>query len=133
MTEVWRPIKSLPGMIASSEGRVMVTPYFGSMPYGGQRPYGGQPIYGVWNNQELRYQIYHKGRVYKVARLVCEAFHGSPEKDQVCMHIDEDSRNNSPDNLRWATQKENLNSPKFLEYCRSRTGENSPYIKGRKK
>jgi len=68
-----------------------------------------------------------------VARLVCEAFNGPPAPGQLALHEDENSRNNSSENLRWGTQKENLNYPKFLDYCRSRTGENNPYIKGKKK
>ncbi len=75
----------------------------------------------------------YRGKTYKVARLVCEAFHGSaPSGKPVCMHLDEYSRNNRPDNLRWGTQKENLNAPGFLTYCHSRTGDNNPLIKGRR-
>lgn len=48
------------------------------------------------------------------------------------MHDDEDARNNRPGNLVYGTQKQNLNYPGFLEYCRNRTGSNNPYIKGRK-
>lgn len=67
-----------------------------------------------------------------MARLVCEAFHGpAPSTDSVCMHLDENARNNAPTNLQWGTQKENLNATGFLEYCRSRTGDNNPLIKGR--
>lgn len=70
----------------------------------------------------------------KVHRLVCEAFHGpAPSKRSVVIHLDEDATNNRPENLRWGTQKENLNMPGFIAYCKSRTGENSPFIKGRKK
>lgn len=68
----------------------------------------------------------------RVARLVCLAFHGDPPlgKPNV-LHIDENSRNNKPDNLKWGSQKENLNAPKFIDHCKSRTGENNPYVKGR--
>ena len=70
----------------------------------------------------------------KVHRIVCEAFHGlAPFKKAVVIHIDENSTNNRPENLRWGTQKENLNMPKFIEYCKSRTGENSPVKKALKK
>lgn len=48
------------------------------------------------------------------------------------MHIDENSRNNKPANLAWGTQKENLNAPGFIEYCKGRVGENSPTTKGRR-
>lgn len=68
----------------------------------------------------------------KVHRLVCEAFHGpAPKGMEIVIHIDEDATNNKADNLKWGTQKENLNMPKFIEYCKSRTGENSPGTKGK--
>lgn len=70
----------------------------------------------------------------KIHRLVCEAFHGEPPFPKaVVIHLDEDGTNNRAENLRWGTQKENLNMPGFIAYCKSRTGENSPIIKGMKK
>ena len=131
-TEVWKPLKTHPDLMVSSHGRVMTVPYFGSMPRGGERAYGGIPTFGVWNKQDSRFQHWHHGAVYKVARLVCEGFHGLPSDGQVCIHIDENSMNNRADNLRWGTQKENLNCPKFIAYCKTRTGDNNPYMKGRK-
>jgi len=66
----------------------------------------------------------------KVHRLVCEAFHGpAPFRNAVVIHLDEVGVNNRPENLKWGTQKENLNMPGFKAYCRSRTGENSPRAK----
>ncbi|CAK0755422.1 hypothetical protein CCP3SC15_2070001 [Gammaproteobacteria bacterium] len=66
--------------------------------------------------------------------MVCEAFHGAaPPGKTVCMHIDEDARNNRPENLTWGSQKMNLNAPGFISYCKSRTGQNNPYVKGRHK
>jgi len=49
------------------------------------------------------------------------------------MHLDDNAKNNAPDNIRWATQKENLNTESFLAYCRSRIGEHSPRIKHRQR
>ena len=95
-------------------------------------PYGGHPTVGQWDGSRMLYQL--RGKTYKVARLVCEAFNGPPSAEKnVCMHLDENARNNKPSNLAWGTQKENLNAPGFLEYCRGRVGENSPIIKGRNK
>lgn len=55
-------------------------------------------------------------RTRKVHQLVCEAFHGpKPFPEAVVIHKDEDAHNNTPMNLKWGTQKENMNSSKFLE------------------
>lgn len=95
------------------------------------RPYGGLPTFGQWDGERFIYQI--RGKTYKVARLICEAFNGTPTDERnVCMHLDENSRNNTPANLAWGTQKENLNAPGFIKYCKNRTGENNPFVKGRK-
>lgn len=96
------------------------------------RHYAGAPWLGALDGE--RYTVYFRGKNYKVARLVCEAFKGpAPPDRRVCMHLDENSRNNKPENLAWGTQKENLNAPGFLSYCRGRTGENNPHIKGRRR
>lgn len=129
--EIWRVVPSLPGVIASSHGRIMRLPFIGSMPHGGKRCYGGEPITGQWDGNRFLYVL--KGKTYKVHRLICEAFNGPPEDGMVCMHLDEDASNNRPENLRWGTQKENLNAPGFIEYCKGRTGENNPYVVGRRK
>lgn len=118
--EIWRTVPSKPEFLVSSEGRFMVAPYRGEMPNGGERPYGGEPRFGVWNKQDGRFITVYKGKTYKVHRLVCEAFHGPPPNDaSVCMHIDENAANNRPDNLKWGTQKENLNAEGFREYHRT--------------
>lgn len=132
--EVWRAVPSLPSYLASSEGRIMVAPYEAHMPNGGTRQYGGMPHFGVWNKADGRFQFSCGGKTRKVARAVCEAFHGpAPFERAVVMHLDESAANNRPENLRWGTQKENLNAPGFIEYCKSRTGENSPTIKAKRK
>lgn len=128
--EIWRAVPSLPGVLASSYGRLMVSPYIAPAPKGGTRQYGGEPTFGQWDGE--RYIYPHKGRTYKVARLICEAFHGPAPEGMNCLHDDENARNNKSDNLKWGTQKENLNAPGFIAYCKSRTGDNNPYVKGRK-
>ena len=127
--ELWRGIPSVSGLLASSEGRIMVSPYFAAGKNGCMRQYGGQPNEGQWDGQRYIYRI--RGKTYRVARLVCEAFHGPPKPDQVCMHLDENSRNNSVSNLKWGTQKENMNAPGYIAYCKNRIGENSSVFKGR--
>lgn len=130
--EVWKIVPSAPWCLASSEGRIMVAPYRAPMPSGGFRQYGGEPHFGVWNKADGRFITVHKGKTYKVHRLICEAFNGpAPDGCDVCMHKDENAANNRPSNLVWGTQEQNLNAPAFIEYCKSRTGEDSPWIKGR--
>lgn len=132
--EIWRDVPSMPRILASSEGRIMFIPHRGPMPRGGERPYGGEPTFGVWNKTDGRFIIVIDGRTWKIARLIAEAFHGpAPFDGAVVMHIDENAANNRASNLQWGKQQENLNAPGFLEYCRSRTGENNPAIKGRRK
>jgi hypothetical protein len=131
--EEWKSVPSLPEYLASSLGRIMRAPHQKPLPNGGMRTYGGKPWFGVWHSEEQRFAIRYRGKNHKVARLVCEAFHGlAPFADARVLHVDENSRNNRPDNLKWGTQKENLNAPGFLEYCRSRVGEASPSFKARR-
>lgn len=110
------------------------------MPHGGWRKYTPAPTYGNKRKacKTARHEYYgffnkERGNL-KIHRLVCEAFHGpAPFPKAVVIHLDENALNNRPENLKWGTQKENLNMPKFIAYCKSRTGENSPGIKGRAK
>lgn len=134
--EEWRTVPSLPGVMASSWGRVKLPDTQAHMPNGNLRQYHTKPVIGSWaiGSGGGRYIIRWRRaqKTLKVARLVCEAFHGpAPFPRAVVMHKDENSRNNRPDNLEWGTQKQNLNAPRFLDYCRARTGDNNPFLKGR--
>jgi hypothetical protein len=137
--EIWKPIPSQPGMMASSWGRVLLPERNAQMPYGGWRKYTPTPTFGhkrkaSKTSRHEYYGLFHKERGnLKIHRLICETFHGSaPFPKAVVIHLDEDALNNRPENLKWGTQKENLNMPKFIAYCKSRTGENSPGRKGMK-
>ena len=133
MGEVWRLIYSLPVYLASSEGRIMRVPYISVMPNGGIRQYGGEPHFGVWSKEAGRFLLIYKGVTYKVHRLVCEAFHGpAPSDTPNCLHIDENAANNRSSNLKWGTQKENLNAKGFLAYCSERRGEDHPKVRALK-
>ena len=111
----------------------MCLPFKGIMPHGGERVYKGKPVKGSWDGKRYIIRIGRYKKTFKVARLICEAFHGLPKDEQVCMHLDENSRNNKPENLAWGSQKQNLNAPNFVNYCKTRTGENNPLTKGQKK
>ena len=125
--EIWRSVPSLPEYEASSLGRIRRVPHVKSMPHGGTRTYGGKPWAGVWDRVQGRYTFMFKRKTYRVARLVCEAFHGPPPfEGAVALHKDEDSRTNKEGNLEWGTQDENLNAPKVKAYHRSRGYPGAP-------
>lgn len=119
MNEVWKPVPSAPWLEASSLGRIRQVPFLAKLPSGGERTYGGKPRIGTWDGE--RYVTYIRRKNYKIARLVCEAFHGPPPDGRpLCLHGDENSRNNRPENLSWGTPRENMNAPGFLKTARNR-------------
>lgn len=116
LTEIWKDVPSVPGLMASSWGRVKVLPYEQKMPHGGVRIRSVSPTYGVWVSDQNRFLLVFRRKSYKIHQLVCEAFNGPKPFDRaVVMHDDENPRNNVPKNLIWGTQKQNLNYPGFLE------------------
>ena len=126
MAEVWKPVPSIPGLLASSEGRVLIPPCYAPLPNGGYRLYETRPVQGAVTKSTRDAAHSYRGLYWKkhgnvkVHRAVCEAFHGpAPFDGAVVIHIDEDAHNNCPDNLKWGTQKENLNAPKFKAWQRS--------------
>ena len=132
--EIWRLSPSLPDYLVSNWGGVMRAPFVGEMPHGGPKHYGGTPHVGQWEATQRRYVMQYRGKTYRIARLVCEAFNGPPPFDEaVCMHLDEDSRNNAAGNLAWGTQRENMNAPKFKAWQRTRTGDRSTRAIARRK
>ena len=136
--EEWRPSISYPGVMASSFGRILLPAREAQMPAGNIRLYTPKPTYGVVTKASKTAKhsyraIYNQfyGNI-KIHKAICEAFHGpKPFEKAVVIHIDENAHNNVPSNLRWGTQKENLNAPGFIAYCQGRTGENSPILKGK--
>jgi hypothetical protein len=139
MDEEWKSIPSLDGAKASTLGRVWLPEKTSEMPNGGVAIHKTAPRYGSVTKASATarhkyYGLVYRGKNYKVHRLVCEAFHGpAPEGRNVVIHENENALDNRPENIRWGTQKENLNAAGFIAYCKARTGENSPVIKGRKK
>ena len=136
MDEVWKEVPSVPQIMASTLGRIMVKPTTGAMPGGGVRSYISKPTYGneeksaTGRKDSPKRRILRVGRLrktFKIHRLVCEAFHGAaPFENAIVLHLDENASNNQPGNLRWGTRKENQNFPKAVAAFKARTGENSP-------
>jgi len=119
MNETWKDVPSLPGVEASTLGRVRIKAYLQRMPRGGVKRVEGKPTFGCWDGKRFVYLF--KRKTFKVHFAVCETFNGlRPFPKAVVMHDDESSSNNAPDNLKWGTQKQNLNYPGFIEYCKRR-------------
>ncbi len=117
--EIWRPVPSLPGFEASSLGKVRGF-YLQPMPHGGSKQVSFGPTYGtrIWSTGLFPWRmiIVHRRKSYKVHRLVCEAFHGTPEEGMEVLHRNECSIDNRASNLRWGTRKENMNAPGLKAY-----------------
>jgi HNH endonuclease len=126
MDEIWKPVASYDGIQASNLGRILFPNREAAMPNGGVRSYKTKPTFGskrrASKTARQEYMGTHNSFYgnLKIHRLVCEAFHGPPPfKRAVVIHLDEDATNNRADNLKWGTQKENLNMPGFIEYLKS--------------
>jgi hypothetical protein len=117
--EEWRVVPSMPEIEASSFGRIRRKSHEGQLPLGrGVRMYHSQPTYGVIRSAKKTAKHTYRGYNYrgigniKVHRMVCEAFHDpAPAGMPYVLHVDENAHNNRPENLKWGTQKENLNMP----------------------
>lgn len=114
--EIWKDIPGWEGWYqASSKGRIRSLPRIAKAAnrYGPSvRAYPGKVLKLREANPggHLMVGITREGvfRAAPVHRLVCEAFHGlCPDNKQHCAHWDGNPANNAPDNLRWATVKEN--------------------------
>lgn len=75
---------------------------------------------GHWAGGYHHVGLYRDGKstIYRVHRLVAEAFIPNPENKPFVDHIDTDRGNNRVDNLRWVTQEENSNNPLSVEHNR---------------
>ncbi len=134
--EVWQPVPVKPGLMASSWGRILLPAGEAVTGNGGVRRYQPKPNAGVVTRSKPTAKHSYRGywtRKFgniKIHQAVCEAFHGpKPFPKAVVIHINEDAHDNRPENLRWGTQKENLNAPGFIAWAKQRTGENSPRAK----
>lgn len=110
MTEIWKPVESLGGVLeVSSTGRVRRI----GRPLIYKDGRSGMLKAGILNGAVMKvgYRMVSVGDAkYLVHRLVAEAFHGTPQDDMVYKtvnHKNGDKLDNRPENLEWATYKAN--------------------------
>lgn len=104
MTEIWKPIPSLPGYEASSCGRIRRAVVLSN-----NHPPRVMKC-TTFNSGYICFQTRLGDKRYTAAvhRLVCEAFHGpAPFPRAEVRHLDGSRDNNSPENLQWGSAKEN--------------------------
>lgn len=118
MAKIWKPVPGYPGLLASNDGMIVLPPGRAPTYHGGYRVYDPKPTFGVVRRANKTAKHSYRGvysRVFgniKVHRAVCLAFHGEPPSPKhVVIHINENAHDNRAENLKWGTQKENLNMP----------------------
>lgn len=146
----WVKIKFIDGYEVSDEGevrsidRVIETKT-------GKRIMNGKILKKV--NNKGYYTVHltnnNKAKIYRVSRLVAEAFIPNPDNLPYVDHIDGDKHNNSKTNLRWVDAKMNKNNPNTIANGMRKKGEfhhseetkkligektkgKTPWMKGRK-
>jgi hypothetical protein len=128
MSEDWRIIRGWDAYEVSNLGRVR------RIRGGSNGTYPGRVLKASINPQSgyLSVEFKQKPRRqrFRVNRLVCEAFHGSPPStDHEAAHGDGNRQNNSAGNLRWATSAENLADKKLHGTSTAQYGESNPSVK----
>ena len=98
MTEEWRRVRVSPNYMVSSLGRVV----------GDRHKVELKSRLSDSGYQRVRLYTENGPRSFNVNWLVCDAFQGpQPTKAHQAAHNDNVRTNNTADNLRWATPKEN--------------------------
>ena len=102
MEEIWRNIKQNSGYEISNYGRVKSLNYRNTNECRILKPYPNKKGY---------LQIRIGGKMYRVHRLVAEAFIPNTENKPYIDHINTIKDDNRVENLRWCTAEENINNP----------------------
>lgn len=121
--EIWKEIKGYEGLYkVSSLGRVMSMPKIvlingylcelrGGFILKHQYKDSGYPYVVLTKGLNDKTNKHKNEKKFCVHRLVAEAFISNPENKPYIDHINGDRQDPKVDNLRWVTQKENMNNP----------------------
>ncbi len=104
LKEEWRKIPELPEQFeVSNKGNLR------SLPYIDRRGWKRKAILYKINNAEITLRIDGKDKWFALAALVLSAFVGpKPYGCRLSRHLDDDRNNNCVENLKWGTDKENI-------------------------
>lgn len=123
-TELWKPVVGYEGLYeVSDHGYIRSLDRFVKRCYGGARWIRGQLRQPSVDRDGYLCICLSSGgetKTFKMHRLVLTAFRSEPFEDAVCMHLDNDRKNNHISNLRWGTVAENN------KYCEDRGRANHP-------
>lgn len=122
MEEVWKDIEGYEGFYQISNlGRVKGLPIvtrFGERIKKHKERFL-QPVVSKRGYYVVGLSKNGKSKTYTLHRLLAKAFIPNPENKRAIDHIDTNRLNNSIENLRWCTDKENCNNILTLEKNRS--------------
>ena len=109
MIEEWRPVVGYEGLYeVSNTGRVRSLDRYVKTCYGSYRLHKGKVLSpGIRPDGYLVVSLQY--RMFRVHRLVAEAFLPNPDNLPQVNHKDEDKSNNRVDNLEWCDSKYNNN------------------------
>ena len=119
--EIWKDIEGYDNYMVSNQGRVKSLNY----KHTGKE----QVLKPIKHNKGyLMVRIYKNGKSknFKVHRLVAQAFIPNTENKSFIDHINTDRTDNSVDNIRWVTLKENNNNPLTKEKQVGKIGKLNP-------
>lgn len=106
MEEIWKPIKGYEGKYyISNKGNVLAKNYERS---GKSKLL--KPTLTTTGYLKVELWVGSKRKIYRLHRLIAEAFIPNPQNKQFIDHINTIKTDNRIENLRWVTRSENMNN-----------------------